>query len=375
MEPGDAFEVFLQDKKVSLWVAAIFSDAVREEQSLNNLVFADIKQIQTLLNQEGLYQRFELVVPDGAMRETLVESIGPKISSMAPNHWQISRIGESENSTTEMTEAFRLNLIVLSLISLLVCVYLILQGLDASVVRRRKEIATVRSLGMSEKDIRWGWLFEAAILGLIGSILGIALGSGLAQLLVKQIANTVNTLYRTTSADFASLQANDVWIGLGVGVLLSLLSAYLPAKDAASTPPAQVLAVGNTSKGPTFFSNLWLGGIAMAIAILFFFLPPIQLDSGNPFPLFGYGSAILSIIGSTWFAVFLFKPTSRLISKLLESSAPGVSGAARLRLRESRQILAVAGLVVAISMAGGMSILVASFEKNNAQVGGLHLRC
>jgi len=363
LKPGDEFKVFLQDQQVTLLISALFNDAVREEQSLSNLVFTDIRKVQLLLNQEGLYQRFELVVPEGAMRDTLVESTGPKISNSTPDHWQISRLGEANNSTTEMTEAFRLNLIVLSLISLLVCIYLILQGLDASVVRRRKEIATMRSLGMSEKDIYWGWLFEAAILGLIGSILGVALGGALAQLLVRQIANTVNTLYRTTSADYASLQTSDLVIGLSLGVLLSLVSAYLPAKDAASTPPAQVLAVGNTGSGPGFFSNLWIGGIGMGIAILLFFMPPIQLSSGNPFPLFGYASAILSIIGSTWFAVFLFKPTSKLISKLFKSSAPGVSGAARLRLRESRQILAVAGLVVAISMAGGMSILVASFEK------------
>jgi putative ABC transport system permease protein len=364
LSPGDSWEVFLQDSREVLLVSGVFSDAVKEEQSLNNLVFTDISQVADKLNSEGLYKRVELVVPEGFDREENIAKVGPLLMNGAPGYWSVSRFDDSNDSTLEMTQAFRLNLIVLSLISLLVCVFLILQGLDASVVRRRKEIATLRSLGMSPKEIQMGWLFEAAVLGTLGSVVGVILGGLMAQVLVRQIANTVNTLYRSTSVESASMTTGDVVTGLAIGIILSLISGYLPSKDAAATPPAQILTRGNSSDGLRVFTQSWIGWVSLLLAAICYFMPVVMLPSGNPFPLWGYGSAFFAIIGAIWLAIFLFKPVAFFSGLMLNGSAVWVNGMRRLRLSESRQKLAVAGLVIAISMAGGMSILVSSFERS-----------
>jgi putative ABC transport system permease protein len=69
-----------------------------------------------------------------------------------------------------------LNLTILSLIAILVGAYLILQALDAAVVRKRTEFATLISLGVSRRVLFITSLLESIIIGLIGSVAGIGVG-------------------------------------------------------------------------------------------------------------------------------------------------------------------------------------------------------
>eukprot|EP01036_Dinobryon_divergens_P019864 gene19864-biopygen17459 len=132
-----------------------------------------------------------------------------------------------------MTRAFRLNLTVLSLIPLLVGLYLIFQALDGAVVRRRSEIAILRSLGVEERTIRRAWLAEAAVLGLVGGALGLLLGWAGAQFSVRAVGQTVNALYYATTVESAGLDAGEIALGLLLGLVASLLAGWWPAREAA----------------------------------------------------------------------------------------------------------------------------------------------
>ena len=78
-----------------------------------------------------------------------------------PEHLSLSPTENRAADRAAMTAAFRLNLTILSLIAILVGAYLILQALDAAVVRRRGEIATLRSMGVDGGILFWTYLLEA----------------------------------------------------------------------------------------------------------------------------------------------------------------------------------------------------------------------
>ena len=61
------------------------------------------------------------------------------------------------------------------------------------------------------------------------------------------LADTVNALYFATSVEALSVKGMDLSMGLGLGIIFSLLAGWLPARDAALTPPAQILAKGDWS--------------------------------------------------------------------------------------------------------------------------------
>lgn len=362
LETGDSFDLYLQDQVSRLRVAAVFDPANRREQGIGRLVFMDIADLQRVLNLVGQVDRIELVVPESPNRREAVEEIGARVEANKPSGWVLQDRETSSQATESMTRAFRLNLTVLSLISLLVSVFLILQALDAAVVRRRREIAVLRSLGLNPRDIQFAWMVESLLLGLAGSVVGILMSWGMAQFLVRQIAQTVNTLYRSTAVDSARLTFEDIGLGFLIGLLASLVSGYLPARDAASTPPAQVMSRGNVSEGLVLFRNPLTGWVLLLVGAVAAFLPPVRIGAGMGFPLAGYASAFLLITGTVWIAGYLFRPLSRVLLMWPDPGASWISGMTRLRLAEGRQKLAVAGLIIAISMAGGMSILVGSFR-------------
>jgi putative ABC transport system permease protein len=198
-----------------------------------------------------------------------------------------------------MTRGFRLNLTILSLIALLVGLYLIFQSLDAAVVRRRSEIAILRALGVGEKQLQWAWLGEALLLGVGGGILGVLLGWGLAQGSVRLVSRTVNALYYANNVEAARLDTSEAAVAVLLAIAVSMFAGWIPAKQAAAVPPAQLLAAGTgTLSKHRRFPQSAIGATLLALALAFAFAPPIPLSQGGRFPLAGYLAALLGVIGA-----------------------------------------------------------------------------
>ena len=262
-----------------------------------------------------------------------------------------------------MTRAFRVNLTILSLIALLVGLYLIFQALDGAVVRRREEIGILRSLGVEECLIRRAWLLEAALLGLVGGALGALLGWAGAQFSVRLVGRTVNALYYSTSVDAARLEWGELVAALLLAVATSLLAGWIPARAAARTPPAQILVRHALAPpGLQFWRKEWLGALLVLAGFALVWLPPLRFAGGVRFPLAGYFAGLCWIIGGGILSGATLRALARLARPLGRWLIPVKIAAGHLVQPSGRHRLAVAGLVCAIAMTAGMTILVASFD-------------
>lgn len=361
LQIGDTFQSSVAGRVLTLQIvnALVGTNAALPD----DLIISDLPTAQTILARPGELDRVEVILDDRkrAGDPAALASVKAELQEKLPEGLALKSATDRVAERAGMTEAFRLNLMILSLIAMMVSAYLILQALDAAVVRRRGEIATLKSLGVSARAIRLTLLLEAALIGVIGSALGIALGSLLAIGAVQILVDTVNALYFATSVESIKLQASDLWIGFGMGTLLSLLAGWLPARDAMLTPPAQILARGDWSPGFRWLQSLWPGIVLIIAGLLALKIPVYVLDSGGRVSLGGYiaagfwifGAALLSgewmVRFNRWLQRFCLGPTSRLaISRVAEGS--------------SRHRLAVAGLVVAVAMVVGILQLVGSFQ-------------
>lgn len=264
-----------------------------------------------------------------------------------------------------MTAAFRLNLTVLSLIALLVGLYLVFQALDGAVVRRRSEIAILRSLGVDARTLRRAWLAEAALLGLAGASLGLLLGWAGAQVAVRAVGQTVNALYFSTSVQAAHLTWPEALVSLAAGVVASVVAGWAPARVAAETPPAQILV----RSAPGAVGGRWLRSWpiaigALATGVVLSRLPPLDLGGGTRFPLAGHLAAFCGILGGGILAALALPALGRALRPLADRSATWRVALGHIARPTGRHRLAAAALVCAIGMAAGMAILVASFERS-----------
>jgi putative ABC transport system permease protein len=328
-----------------------------------NLVVMDLPELQRLAGKIGRLDRVEFLVADGPGLDARRAELGDRLTQLGRDgeRWTVRTPGARRETAAKMTAAFRLNLTILSLIALLVGLYLIFQALDGAVVRRRGEIAILRSLGVDEGAIRGVWLLEAAALGLVGGIGGLGLGWLGAQAAVRAVGRTVNALYYATTVHSAALSLGDVWLALGLGMGASVLAGWWPAREAAQTPPAQILARPRTA-GPSLWRRPWLGVGAIAAGLLLTRLPPVRLESGARFPLAGYTAALLWIIGGGIVCAAALTGLARPGRWFARRFAAARIANGHLAHPSGRHRVAVAALLCAVGMSAGMAILISSFE-------------
>ncbi len=351
--PGAAIQGFVNERPVTLHVAGILLDAPGRPALQRNLLVMDLPAAQETLQRPGQLDRLELGVREGASPQQLDSGL----RGMLPKNWVLEAPEQRASSGKTMTAAFRFNLTILSLIALAVGAYLLFQAFDASVNRRRETWATLHALGCEPARVLRFVMAEAALLGSLGSGLGIFLGWLLAQGSVRSISQTVAGLYGASSATHANLDPGEGLLAGAIGFLVCLLAAWIPARRAAHTPPVQLLARGGETK-PTRWVLFTLTGLALTGAgATLAFLP--TLPPGVAWH--AYVASVLVLLGGSLASVGLMP--------LL--GAPGTAARgwnARLALRPLRRPtgrhgFAAAALAVAVGMATGMGVMVQSFER------------
>jgi putative ABC transport system permease protein len=358
-------ELVLDERVLALPVAGWIPTAPGAPEVPPNLIVMDLPKLQQLTGRVGQIDRIELVLESGPRADERRSEIRQILERLGADEtrWIVSSPGAERETAATMTRAFRLNLTVLSLIALLVGLYLIFQALDGAVVRRRSEIAVLRSLGVEIRMIRTLWWLESATIGLIGGGLGVGLGWLGAQGAVRAVGQTVNALYFETTVQAAGLSVGDLGLGLGLGVVSGLFAGWWPARTASRTPPAQLLQRGLApAEGSWVLRSVPLACGLIALGVAFTFLPAWRFEGGGRFPVAGYAAAFLWIFGGGILSAWLLPHAARAMEVLGWSGPSAKLALSHLRLPSGRHRLAVAALHCAVGMTAGMAILVGSFD-------------
>ncbi len=366
LSEGDIYSLLINENVVALKVTGILPAAEPDDppelRPPDNLVILDIAALQHHAGKAGKVDRIEVLVTGERQLDERRQQARTQLAALAEGRFEVIAPETDRAAGETMTAAFRLNLLVLSLIALAVAAYLILQALDAAVVRRRSEIGTLRSLGVTRGELLRGWAIELTLFGIIGSALGLLLGTALAQISVRAVSRTVNALYQSSAVEAAWLSPMDALYAVLLGLGCTFIGGLLPALDAIRTPPAQVLQRGDWAAGLPVLNWRW-GGIALIVVGLGLSqLSAVELNGGTRFPLGGYLAAFAWIVGGTLLAGRLIGPIGWLLKRLSPDCAVRTVAGSRLQRGSSRHTLAVAGLYISVGMAAGMSLLVGSFE-------------
>lgn len=350
---GDAVDLLIGGIWRSFKLGAVLPDELNGLPVPRDLILFDLPDLQAYTRESGQVDRLEIFLEEShSIRniETLLDS------------WLLETPEQEALLNASMTAAFRLNLTVLSLIALLTGLYLILQGMDTAVTRRREETAILRSLGLTPRQIQQSWLFESFAWGAIASLVGLLIGYLLALAIVGTIAQTVATIYGQPASRAVQINAGDVWIALILGIGGSCLAGWYPARDAAATPPAQLLQRGFRVPALPGFQSPWLGLGLLLVGGLTLLLPPWSTTSGNAIPLGGYLTALFWLVGGTLIAAQLLRPIAFGLKRIPVDRAWWKLGVSRLASGGSRRYLAISGFFVAAGMASSISLLIHSFE-------------
>ncbi|MCS7324054.1 MAG: FtsX-like permease family protein, partial [Thermoflexales bacterium] len=281
-----------------------------------------------------------------------------RVRSVLPPEAQIVKPQTRSQSVESLTDAFRLNLTALSLLALVVGMFLIYNTVTFSVVQRRPIIGTLRCLGVTRSEIFRQIVVETMLLGLVGSGLGIGLGMLLGRITVALVTQTINDLYYTVTVRSVALEPFTVAKGLGIGLAASLLAAMLPAYEATRVPPITAMKRAEIEASAARIVP-WL---ALAGALLFAVGTALELISAQL--VVNLAGIFLLVIGVALTAplitVWLMRPLALLLGRLTgvveRMAARSIANAI------SRTGVAIAALMVAVSVIIGLQSMIGSFR-------------
>ncbi len=230
--PGEKLRVSTpQGREEVFLVSGIFDVGNRD---LNERwVFVSIRSAQTLLDLAGGISSIEVKVDRifdaEAVAETISADTGLEAVSWMKLNTQLLVGLRSQNASSHMIQFFVAVAVALGIASVLV----------VSVVQKSREIGILRAMGTPARLVTRVFLLQGAILGLAGSAIGIAIGSGLSYFfssLAKNPDGSATFPVALTLALFARTAAG--------ATLTGLLAAVAPARRASRLDPADVIRYG-----------------------------------------------------------------------------------------------------------------------------------
>ncbi|RNE90018.1 ABC transporter permease, partial [Marichromatium sp. AB31] len=202
------------------------------EQGLDGLALADLGSAQWLAGRDGVVDRIDLVLPPAA---------AAGVAAALPPGLRLEASAQRGAALHEMTRAFRINLLAMSLIALLVGGFIVYSTQTFTVVRRRALFGTLRALGATRTRIAALVLAETLALALVGALLGIALGILAGRGLVQLVARTIDDLYFRLEVSTLALDPATLVLGAGLALGVALLAALAPALEAAGVAPREAM--------------------------------------------------------------------------------------------------------------------------------------
>jgi len=322
------------------------------------LAVMDIAAAQDLFAMQGHITRVDIRLRSGVDRARFMRDV--QGAADWPVQARLVEPGDTLSRMSTLSRAYRVNLTVLALVALFTGGFLVFSVLALSVSRRAPQFALLGVLGLTATERLRLVLLEALVLGLVGSALGIALGTGLAALALRLLGGDLGGGF--FSGATPALQWSPVAaLAFGtLGVVAALVGAWWPARWAQGLPPAQTLkGLGAVqvvqSHGVTALALL-LAGTLMAL------LPPVA-----GIPLAAYVSVGMILVGGISGLPWLVGTVLDRVAPLVARRALPLLAVERARRVRGSAAVAVSGVVASLSLAVALTVMVASFRTSVTQ--------
>ena len=318
----------------------------------DNVIVVDIASAQEILGLAGRISRIEL---DGAADADQLATLDGRL----PGLLRIVETARYRHGARQLTRAFYINLNALSLLALLVGIFLIFNTTAFLAVQRRAIFARLRAIGVTRGGVAMLVLVEALMLGAVGGVCGVILGTALANALMGPIAQTMSDHYFDT-ASVAALPSPLLAIAaIIIALAATLVAALLPALEASRVEPCEALR-------QTAFEHAMVRKLraVAAVALVLVVAGAILLVLPAQSLLTGFGALGCFILAATLATPWLaYRGIQCVLGSLRARLAvPERNALAQACRSMSRIGIAMAALMAATATSVGIAVMITSFR-------------
>lgn len=309
------------------------------------------------LSQTDGYQSISVLVDDAADASTVATAIGEVLPDGTRAITGEDKAAEQAAELDELLQYIDIFAIAFALIALFVGSYIIVNTFRIIVTQRTREFGLLRAIGVSGRQLRTMILLEALVIAVVASTVGILLGYLGALGLSAAVEAWSGNIFGTVTLPVDAL----VW-GYGLGALVTLVAALMPAIHASTISPMEALRESATeSKKPLRMRNI-VGG-ALALAGVLAILVGLYMEVAKPYVFVGAGAMVL-VIGVTLLAAQVLVPLAYGLKSLLTRlfRVDGKLAANNIRREPRRSANTAAALMIGVMLLALVSTFTESLK-------------
>ncbi len=360
-------DVLFVSPAAARWLGAAAGDAVHLQVALEDVAvrvagelgsggnrrFAvmDIAGAQDAFARIGLLSRIDLRLAPGVD----VAAFGERLRPQLPPGVTVIHPETAIAAGASLSRSYRVNLNVLALVALFTGGLLVFSTQAHAVMRRRAQFALLRVLGITRRRLTTLIVAEGALLGVVGSTLGLVLGFALAHFAVRWVGADLGSGFFRGVVPTLELEPVALGVFFALGVAAAAGGSLVPALETGRTSPAQALKAGDEERAYARLRPVGPGLALIAIGAAATGLPPVA-----GLPLFGYASIALLLVGTL---ALMPRLGAIALARLPtpDASAPRLA-IAQLRGAPGQATVSLAAIVASVSLTVSMVIMVASFR-------------
>jgi putative ABC transport system permease protein len=264
---GDTVRLSVGGPVLTERVTGIFTTGDGNVAAGGTLTLFDTATAQQIFAEHGRYNQIDLTVSPGTSPEQLKqqtrELLPHGVQAVTAAELTAEQAKANAASFTSLSQV----LLVCAGIALFVGIFLIVNTFTMLIAQRTRELALLRAIGASRRQVTRSVLVEATAVGLVASAAGLLVGIG--------VGAGVRPLLSATGSKLPSgplvISPAAILVTLALGVGVTVLAAWLPARRAAKIPPVAALssvhapaAARSLRVRNTIGAVLAVGGVALA---------------------------------------------------------------------------------------------------------------
>lgn len=292
---GDSMTVVTSNGRANVKVAGIVKSKADNTGWLS-VLFQESKWRELYTDGEHV-DRLSVSAASGQSAEQLSQSLTKDFPDLKIQEGKV--LAEEDSKKVSDALGFvNYFLVAFGLIGLLVGTFIISNTFSMLVAQRTNEFALLRAIGASRRQLTSAVLFEAVVVGFVGSAIGVLAGFGLTKLLYV----AMDAFGVTMPGDGLTVTSSAIIIPIATGLLITVLAAWAPAVRAGAIPPVEAMRSGDQSSSSSLRLRSLIGFIIAAAAAALLVWPAMWSDSETKTKAILVGVGAVAAIVAFWLA-------------------------------------------------------------------------
>ncbi|MCJ7781946.1 MAG: ABC transporter permease, partial [Acidimicrobiia bacterium] len=361
---GDTITILTIGAPAQFEIVGIVSFGESDSLAGATLALFELSEAQRLFDLEGQFSEIAVAGAAGVSPEELASNVASSVNSDI-------EVVTAEQSNEEQSDALSeglgfLNtaLLAFAAVAVFVGAFIISNTFRIIVAQRTKELALFRAVGATGRQVTWLVILEALIVGLIGSIIGIGMGI----LLAMGLAALMNAAGFNMPDGPLTVLPRTVIVGMAVGLIVTMVSALLPARKAARVPPVAAMneEAARTPRRSLQVRAIW-GSIILALGLVALF---VGLFGSTDQDLWYVGiGALVFFVGISVLAPLAASPIAAVIGWPLPKlfGVPGQLAQDNTMRKPRRTASTASALMIGIALVVFVAVFGASIKSSLAE--------